>query len=95
MRSDTIITILDRDLIRTDTIRCVLVRESQELIRYVAIVYDCWLDFWRLWPRLCHDKTPIGISTSKTNIYLITFLISEDETTLMEEQRMTRMRHLH
>ena len=51
--------------------------ESQELIRYVAIVYDCWLDFWRLWPRLCHDETAIGIFTSKTNIYLITFLISE------------------
>ena len=91
MRSDTIITILDRDLIRTVTIRCVLVRVS----RTDTIVYDCWLDFWRLWPRLCHDETAIGIFTSKTNIYSITFLISEDETTLMEEQRMTRMRHLH
>ena len=91
MRSDTIITILDRDLIRLDAIWY----ESQELIQYVAIGYDCWLDFWRLWPRLCHDETAIGISTSKTNIYLITFLISEDETTLMEEQRMTGMRHLH
>ena len=29
MRSDTIIRILDRDLIRTDTLRCVLVRVSR------------------------------------------------------------------
>ena len=29
MRPDTIITILDRDLIRTDTLRCVLVRVSR------------------------------------------------------------------
>ena len=44
MRSDTIITIRDRDLIRTDCVDAFWY-ESQELIRCVAIVYDCWLDF--------------------------------------------------
>ena len=76
MRSDKIITILDRDLIRTDMRRCVLVRVSKT---------DTCCDRLRLLARLCHDETTIGIYTSKTNIYLITFLISEDKITLMME----------